>query len=221
MLHGAALLTCFDEFQQVYEWDDDGSQWQFVRSACKGPIANDPGSNGIGGARIEVRMSGQDVYVDEQEYSWTLEQAGSNGCGRARKIHRSRLRVLKDGTLYEVVKRDGKPAAHKVREHYSRGIYLGDIFRRLPSADNPQFEHSSTRSVAGHACWSGRLKGGSQFEALCIVPLARECPATGYVLPMEMSLTVQPMGLKKHGRTTSLQFGERGQVLKPGSIVAP
>lgn len=98
---------------------------------------------------------------------------------------------------------------------------------QLPCFD--EFHQIYAVSTEGNrTCWRFKVKptrAHFEFESLCLMRLAPGCPAAHYVLPMELSVNtgmpVNPRFVTKRGRTTFFRSGQRGQVLKPGSIVAP
>lgn len=219
-------LPCFEEFHQVFEWDDGGRSWPVARQMACPPtvqIPNDPGSKGLRRGRIEVRQSGADIFYEENEYTWVVEHGERRLCTGAREKHRRIVKVLIDGEVYELHERDGKPPRRTQRHarSFAIGYGAGGAVRPPRDASRGPFHDLGIDKVAGHACQRFAFEpGGKLAMELCAIRLAPECPAARTLQPLAQVLKGTGSA-DMEGRTTLLETGARGTVLPRGAITPP
>jgi hypothetical protein len=218
----AQSLPCFEEFHQIYEYDDKGRMWlEVVRPSCGGKaIPGDPGSKGLHRGRIEVRRSGSNIYFHEDTYTWIVEHQPPHMCTAAREVHNRTTKVVIDGKYFELTQRDGKPPRRKQEER--KTVNIPNIPKPPADFSRAPFQDLGTSTIAGHSCvrYRAELGPGSSSE-FCVMRLAPKCPAAQSLLSLEQKVAEGNQHAETTGRTTFLKTGRRGEVLAEGAISPP
>jgi hypothetical protein len=210
-------LPCFDEFQQIYEYDDGGKTWDAAgRKACNGA----PKGKALMGGHLEVRQQGKDVYFREETFHWTMVVTDpARGCTGARQVHIYTTKVLRDGVYYELVEHEGKPPRRT--ERHRGGLYVPQAVKFPHDLNRAPFESLGHAVIAGHECERFRARVSDAVSSVnCLVRLAPQCESARYLLPLELTSPEAGM-LRVEGRTTLLRTGERGRVFPSGAISPP
>ena len=174
---------------------------------------------------MEVRVSGTDASVIEETYAWMPERnSGSGTCPRFSKTVTRRTRIAKSGVLYESKQVDTGPLQQSRRPlRPNEVIYISNI-QTVPRLGDPSLQLLGTDTIAGQPCRrvaSKQIVAGAGSYDLCIFVAPANCRVARYLQPLEMSSKSPEGKVIWHGRTTSLRYGGRGQVVSPDSIRAP
>jgi hypothetical protein len=217
-----AANLCFDEMEQHFEWDDGGLQWR-LHPLLGCPNAAADADHRWGGS-LEIRASGPDASVIEENYAWVED--GDPQTGRCLRVYKSitrRTQVLTNGVLTEVRQTDQQPPHRSERPVPPPGrIAVGRMV--VPSPTDPNFDRPGTETIAGHSCQRFAMThippGGASTTA-CVVDVPIACPIGRYLQPLEYTITLPDGQVSVHARTTSLRYGDRGSVLPAGAISPP
>lgn len=218
----AESLPCFEEFHQIYEYDDEARFWlEVARPSCRGKaIPGDPGSKGLRRGRIEVRRSGNDIYFHEDSYTWIVEHRPPQMCTGARELHNRSTKVVIDGEYYELIQNDGKPQRRKQERRNT--VNIPNIPKPPADPGRAPFQDLGTSSIAGHSCARYRANlGPASGGEFCVMRLAPKCAAAQSLLPLEQKVAEGNPHAATRGRTTFLKTGRWGEVLQSGSISPP
>jgi hypothetical protein len=217
--------ACFDDIEQSYQWDDGGFHWNAMPDRCPGSSQPASPADRKWGGSVQIRASGQDATVIEEAYSWAPKRnSDSGGCPRFFKTVTRRTRVAKGGMLYETRQTDDGQTQRSQRAlRPNEQIYISNI-QTVPKPGNPFVQILGNDTIAGQPCQrvaSQAVVAGAGSYEMCIFVAPVNCPSARYLQPLELA-TKGPDGKSIwHGKTTSLRYGGRGQVVPPDSIRAP
>jgi hypothetical protein len=216
---------CFDEIEQHYEWDDGGYHWNALPDRCPGsPQPASPADRKWGGS-VQIRASGQDAMVIEENYSWAVRRDFQGpGCPRFFRTLTRKTRIAKDGLLYETKQIDDEPPRTSQRPmRTNEVIYISNI-QTIPKPDDPFVQVSGSDTIAGQPCQriaSKQSVRSAGSYAMCVFVAPLNCPRARYLQPLELKLAGADGQLMWHGRTTLLRYGGHGELVSPDSIKAP
>jgi hypothetical protein len=218
----APTELCFDEMEQRFEWDDGGLQWRLhPLLGCPNASASD---DHRWGGSLEIRASGTDASVVEEDYAWVLE--GDPATGRCLRVYKSVTRtttVLKNGVRYEVRQTDQEAPHRSERPMPPPGrIPVGHMV--VPSPTDPNFNLLGTETIAGHTCQRltmTHIPPGGASTTACVVNTPITCWVGRYMQPLEYTITLPDGQVLTRARTTVLQYGARGSVFPSGAISPP
>jgi hypothetical protein len=221
----AGSSACFEDIEQSYEWDDGGFHWSAMPDRC--PDSPQPASAAERkwGGSVHIRASGQEAVVIEESYAWAPKRnSESAGCPHFFKTVTRRTRVAKGGVLYETRQIDDQQPQKSQRPFGPNElIYISNV-HTVPRPGDPFVQVLSNDTIAGQPCQRVASKqsipGAGGYE-MCIFVTPANCPLARYLQPLELSTKGPDGKVIWHGRTTSLRYGGRGQVVPPGSIRAP
>jgi hypothetical protein len=135
--------------------------------------------------------------------------------------------VVKNGVQYDLTIATDKPPERSTQKVVDIGPALGvpgDPQRTfLPSKGNAYLQIVGTESIAGHVCQkvSPHVPAGSAHFTLCEMDIPPQCVLTQLIQPLETIVTAPDGTEMTHGRTTLLQFGSLGQVVRADAITPP
>jgi hypothetical protein len=220
----AGGAACFDDIEQQYEEDDGGFMWRSMPDRCPGSQQPASPAERKRGRSVEIRASGQDATVIENNYWWGPLRNGPDGeCPRYVKHSVQRTRIAKGGTLYETKVSDEEPPKHSqraMRPH--ENIYISNM--QSVVKPSPLVEYLGEDTIAGHPCRRVAPKPmvtGASSSEICFFVAPIDCPNAAYLMPLKMTTKAPDGQVLTQGRTTSLRVGGHGQVVSPDSIRAP
>ncbi len=221
----AGAADCFEDIEQIYQWDDGGHHWSVMPDRCPGSSQPAAAIERKWGGNVTVRASGHDAIVIEESYAWMPRRHGDTvGCPRFFKTTTRKTRIAKDGVLYEMTQVDGEPARRSQRTMGAEEVISVTPIAGAPSLGDAYVQVLGASTVAGQPCKrvapKRALPAAAKYE-MCVFVAPARCPLAKYLQPLDLRITGPDGQLLWHAYTTSLRYGARGTVVAPGSIRAP